>query len=71
MSMKPELYVHLIHQITESERRAQHHSNLLLREVYARHAKMLRQTLAHYEEVGDDPALEKAIAQLKMEPERG
>ena len=65
--MKPELYAHLMELITESDRRAEHHPNVMLREVYARHAKMLRQTLAHYEDVGEDPALERAIAQLKIE----
>jgi len=65
--MKPELYVHLMELITESERRAQEHPNLLLRETYSRHADILRKTLAHYEEIGEDANLEKAIAQLKMD----
>ena len=65
--MKPDLYVHLMELITESERRAREHPNLLLREVYARNAEMMRQTLAHYEEVGEDPSLEQAIAQLKID----
>ncbi len=65
--MKPELYVHLMELITESERRAKEHPNLLLREVYARNTEILRKTLAHYEEVGEDPNLEKAISQLKMD----
>lgn len=65
--MKPELYVHLMELITESERRAREHPNLLLREVYARNTDILRKTLAHYEDVGEDPNLEKAIAKLKMD----
>ena len=65
--MKPDLYVHLMELITESERRAREHPNLLLREVYARNAEMMRQTHAHYEEVGEDPSLEQAIAQLKID----
>jgi len=65
--MKPELYVHLMELIAESDRRAKEHPNHLLRATYAKHADILRKTLAHYEEVGEDPALEKAIAQLKMD----
>lgn len=65
--MKAELYVHLMELITESERRAQEHPNPLIRETYAQHAKILRQTLAHYEEVGEDPRLEEAISKLKMD----
>ncbi len=56
----------LIHQ---SERRAEEHPNPLIREMYARHTDILRKTLAHYEEVGEDPKLEEAIAKLKMDPE--
>lgn len=67
--MKPDLYVHLMELITESERRAQEHPNLLVRTAYARHADILRKTLAHYEEIGEDPRLEEAIAKLKMDPE--
>jgi hypothetical protein len=68
--MKAELYVHLMELITESERRAKEHTNPLLRDTYAQQAKILRQTLAHYEEVGEDPKLEEAISQLRMdEPE--
>lgn len=65
--MKPELYVHLMELITESERRAQEHPNVLIRETYAQQAKIFRQTLAHYEEVGEDPRLEEAISKLKMD----
>ena len=55
--------------IAESERRAEEHPNPLIRATYARHADLLRKTLAHYEEVGEDPRLEEAIAQLKMDAE--
>jgi hypothetical protein len=65
--MKPELCAHLMELIYQSELRAEQQTNLLLRETYARHAKLLRQTLAHYEEVGEDPKLEEAIRQLRME----
>jgi hypothetical protein len=67
--MKPELYVHLMELITESERRAQEHANPMIRATYAKHADILRKTLAHYEDVGEDPNLERAIAQLKMDME--
>jgi hypothetical protein len=67
--MKPELCVHLMEMIAESDRRAAEHPNLLIRETYARHADILRKTLAHYEDVGEDAKLEKAIAQLKMDVE--
>ena len=67
--MKAELYVHLMELITESDRRAREHPNLLIREAYKRHTDILRKTLAHYEDVGEDPNLEKAIAQLKMDVE--
>ena len=65
--MKPELYVHLMELITESENRAERHPNPLLRATYARQADILRKTLIHYEQVGEDAGLEKAIAQLKMD----
>ena len=65
--MKAELYVHLMELITESERRAKEHPNPFLRETYARQADILRKTLVHYEQVGEDAGLEKAIAQLKMD----
>jgi hypothetical protein len=67
--MKPELYVHLMELITESERRAEQHPNALLRETYKKQAEVLRQTLIRYEEVGEDPRLEEAITQLKMDDE--
>jgi hypothetical protein len=67
--MKPELYVHLMELIYESERRAKEHPNLAMRATYEKHAQILRQTLAHYEEVGEDPKLEAAILQLKMDVE--
>ncbi len=67
MAMKPELYVHLSELIHESERRSREHPNPLLRATYARQADILRKTLIHYEQAGDDPGLEKAIAQLKMD----
>jgi len=67
--MKPELYVHLSELIHESERRAREHPNLILRRIYAHHAEMLRQTLNHYEAVGEDPSLEDAIAKLKRDVE--
>jgi len=67
--MKPELYVHLMELITESERRAQEHPNAIIREMYRQHTEILRKTLAHYEEIGEDPALEAAIAKLKMDAE--
>lgn len=67
--MKPEIYVHLSELIHESERRAREHPNHILRHIYAHHAEMLRQTLIHYEEVGEDPKLEEAIAKLKMDVE--
>lgn len=67
--MKAELYVHLMELITESERRAEHHPNPLLRETYRKQAEILRQTLIRYEEVGEDPRLEEAITQLKMDEE--
>ena len=67
--MKPELYVHLMELIHESERRAEEHVNPIMRKIYAHHAEMLRQTLIHYEEVGEDPSLEAAIAKLKMDVE--
>ncbi len=65
--MKAELYVHLMELIHESERRAEQHPNPLLRETYRRQAEILRQTLLQYEEIGEDPKLEEAIAQLKMD----
>jgi hypothetical protein len=65
--MKPELFVHLMELITESEHRAEQHSNPALRETYRRHAALLRKTLIHYEEVGEDPALEAAIQKLKID----
>jgi hypothetical protein len=67
--MKPELYVHLMELITESERRAEEHPNPLLRETYKKQAEILRQTLIRYEEIGEDPRLEEAITQLKMDEE--
>jgi len=67
--MKPELYVHLMELIAESDKRAETHSNPLIRATYAKHAEILRKTLAHYEEVGEDANLEKAIAQLRMDVE--
>lgn len=69
--MKPELYVHLMELITESDKRAEHHPNPLLRETYRKQADVLRQTLIRYEEVGEDPKLEAAILQLKMDEEKG
>jgi hypothetical protein len=65
--MKPELYVHLMELIAESDRRAQEHVNPMMRATYAKHAEILRKTLAHYEDIGEDPNLEKAIALLKMD----
>lgn len=65
--MKAELYVHLMELIHESERRAEQHPNPVLRETYRRQAEILRQTLIQYEEIGEDPKLEEAIAQLKMD----
>jgi hypothetical protein len=65
--MKPELYAHLMELIYQSELRAEQHENPLVRETYAKHAKLLRQTLAHYEEIGEDPKLEEAIRQLRMD----
>ena len=67
--MKAELYVHLSELIHESERRAEQHPNPLLRETYKKQAEILRQTLIRYEEIGEDPKLEEAIAQLKMDEE--
>ncbi len=67
--MKAELCVHLMELIHESERRAEQHPNPLLRETYRKQAEILRQTLIRYEEVGEDPRLEEAIAQLKMDEE--
>jgi hypothetical protein len=67
--MKAELYVHLMELIHESERRAEQHPNPVLRETYRRQAEILRQTLIQYEEIGEDPKLEEAIAQLKMDEE--
>ena len=68
--MKAELCVHLMELIDESERRAEQHPNPLLRETYRKQAEILRQTLIRYEEVGEDPKLEEAIAQLKMDEEK-
>ncbi len=65
--MKPELYVHLMELIYESEQRAEKHANPLMRVTYARQAELFRKTLQHYEEVGEDPALEEAISKLKMD----
>ena len=67
--MKPELYVHLMELIHESECRAREHPNPILRHIYAHHTETLRRTLTHYEEVGEDPRLEEAIAKLKMDVE--
>jgi hypothetical protein len=67
--MKPELYVHLMELIHESERRAREHPNVVMRQIYAHHAEMLRQTLIHYEDVGEDASLEAAISKLKMDVE--
>jgi len=67
--MKAELCVHLMELIHESERRAEEHPNPLLRETYRKQAEILRQTLIRYEEVGEDPKLEEAISQLKMDEE--
>ena len=67
--MKPELYVHLMEMITESDRRAEQNPNPLIREMYKQHTAILRKTLAHYEEIGEDPALEEAISKLKMDVE--
>ena len=67
--MKPELYAHLMELIYQSEQRAKDHPNPLIRETYARHTEILRKTLAHYEEIGDDPRLEEAISKLKMDVE--
>jgi hypothetical protein len=69
MVMKAELYVHLMELITESDRRAEQHPNHILRETYRKHAELLRKTLAHYEEVGENPKLEEAILKLKMDEE--
>jgi hypothetical protein len=65
--MKPELYVHLMELIYQSELRAEQHSNPAVRESYAKHAQLLRQTLAHYEDVGEDPKLEEAIRKLRID----
>jgi len=65
--MKAELYVHLMELITESERRAEHHPDAFMRETYKNQAGVLRETLMRYEEGGEDPKLESAIAQLKMD----
>jgi hypothetical protein len=67
--MKAELYVHLMELITESDRRAEQHPNPILRETYRKHVALLRKTLAHYEEVGEDQKLEEAILKLKMDEE--
>ena len=67
--MKPELYAHLMELIYQSELRAKEHPNPLIREAYARHTDILRKTLAHYEDIGEDPQLEEAIAKLKMDVE--
>jgi hypothetical protein len=67
--MKPELYVHLMELITESDRRAQEHPNEFMRITYARQADLFRKTLVHYEQIGEDPKLEEAISQLKMDSE--
>ncbi len=67
--MKPELYAHLMELIYQSELRANKHPNPLIRETYARHAEILRKTLAHYEDIGEDQRLEEAIAKLKMDVE--
>ncbi len=67
--MKPELYAHLMELIHESERRAREHPNVIVRHIYAHHTETLRQTLIHYEQVGEDPRLEEAIAKLKMDAE--
>ncbi len=67
--MKPELYVHLMELITESERRAKENPNPMIREMYKQHTAILRKTLSHYEEIGEDPKLEEAILKLKMDPE--
>jgi hypothetical protein len=67
--MKAELCVHLMELIDESERRAEEHPNPLLRETYRKQAEILRQTLIRYEEIGEDPKLEEAISQLKMDEE--
>jgi hypothetical protein len=68
--MKPELYVHLMELITESDRRAEHHPNPLVRETYRQHSELLKKTLRHYEEIGEDPKLEAAILQLKIDDEK-
>jgi hypothetical protein len=65
--MKPELYVHLMELITDSEEKAKNHPNELIRATYARQAELFRKTLIHYEQVGEDPALEEAISKLKMD----
>jgi hypothetical protein len=67
--MKPDLYAHLMELIHQSERRAEEHPNLMIREVYKQHTAILKKTLAHYEEIGEDPKLEEAISKLKMDPE--
>ncbi len=67
--MKAELYVHLMELIHESERRAEQHPNPILRETYRQQAELLKKTLQHYEEVGEDPKLEAAIQQLKIDEE--
>jgi hypothetical protein len=67
--MKPELYAHLMELIYQSEQKSREHPNPLIREAYARHADILRTTLAHYEDIGEDPKLEEAIAKLKMDVE--
>ena len=67
--MKPELYVHLMELIHQSERRAKEHTNPLMRATYARQADLFRKTLLHYEQVGEDPGLEKAISQLRVDEE--
>jgi len=55
--------------IYQSDLRAKDHPNPLIREAYARHAEILRKTLAHYEDIGEDAKLEEAIAKLKMDVE--
>jgi len=67
--MKPELFAHLMELIYQSEQRAKENPNPLIREAYARHADILRETLAHYEDIGEDPKLEEAISKLKMDVE--
>ena len=68
--MKAELYVHLMELIHASELRAKEHENPLVRETYARQAELFRKTLLHYEQVGEDPKLEEAIARLTMDEEK-